>query len=243
MGPIRDTIYRLELGTLTLPAGADAKTFITSGGNQASKPKHSPDLTVGTLAEQYLEAAVSIEANTKATKALHLKHFKSAVGAGTSLGSIGLPEVQAYARSRRKQKHHGRHIQAHTIRKELETVHQVWSWAVRQGLTPTAPTWQVGSVDLPKDRGREPFRNFDQITRMIARGHLAESDQDRLWECLYLNGEELAELLDYVGENSTAPFVYPMTAFVALTGCRRSEMVRSQIDDWDLETGVVHIRG
>ena len=49
-------------------------------------------------------------------------------------------------------------------------------------------------------------------------------------------------MLAYVKEHAKAPFVHPMVTFVALTGCRRSEMARSLIDDWDLEHGVVHIR-
>jgi integrase len=52
----------------------------------------------------------------------------------------------------------------------------------------------------------------------------------------------VAELLAYAREKATAPWVYPMYCMVALTGCRRSEMVRSRIDDWDLEHGHVMIR-
>jgi integrase len=242
LGPIRDTLYRLENGTLPMPAGADPKAFIVSAGNHAAKPTHAPNLTVGVLADLYLDAVEKIEANTKKTKAIHLNHAKRVLGAGTSLDSIRLSDAQAYAKARRKEKHHGRNIQGYTVRKELRTFHQVWEWAASQGHTPHGPSWTVDAVELPKDRGREPFRDFELIHRILARGHLSDREQERLWECLYLKGEELVNLLAYVKENATAPFVYPMVAFVALTGCRRSEMVRSLIDDWDLEHGHVQIR-
>lgn len=38
LGPIKDTLYRLEQGTLTMPPGADAKAFILSSGRHETKP-------------------------------------------------------------------------------------------------------------------------------------------------------------------------------------------------------------
>jgi integrase len=242
IGPIRDTIYRLQQGTLSLPTGADAKVFILSGGNHASKPAHAPSLSVSALAGLYLGAVESIEPNSRKTKAIHLNHVKRVLGADKTLDTIRLVDAQAYAKARRKQKHHGRQIQGYTVRKELRTFHQVWTWAASQGHTLHGPSWSVDAIELPKDQGRESFRDFEQITRIINRGHLSEQEKDRLWECLYLTGRELSELLAYVKDHATAPFVYPMVAFVGLTGCRRSEMCRSRIDDWDLARGTVSIR-
>jgi integrase len=242
LGPIRDTLYRLENGTLTMPADAVPKDFILSGGNHPAKVARAPSLTVGAAAELYLGAARTIEANTKKTKVIHLNHVRRILGAGTSLDAIRLADAQRYAKARCSQEYRGKPIQGYTARKELRTFHQVWAWAAAQGHTPDGPPWQVDAVELPKDRGREPFRSFEKIDRILARGHLTGPEQDRLWECLYLSGEELSDLLAHVEAHATAPFVFPMVAFVALTGCRRSEMVRSRIDDWDLEHGVVHIR-
>lgn len=194
------------------------------------------------LADLYLGAVESIEPNTKVTKTIHLNHVKRVLGADRTLDTIRLADAQAYAKARRKQKHHGRQIQGYTVRKELRTFHQVWTWAASQGNTPHGPSWCVDAVELPKDQGREPFRDFEQITRIIGRGHQSEQEKDRLWECLYLTGKELSELLAYVKDHATAQFVYPMVSFIALTGCRRSEMCRSLIDDWDLARGTVTIR-
>ena len=38
IGPIRDTLYRLEQGTLQMPQGADRKAFILSGGPDEQTP-------------------------------------------------------------------------------------------------------------------------------------------------------------------------------------------------------------
>ena len=192
LGVIRDTLYRLENGTLTLPPGGDAKAFILSGGQLVAKPTHVVSLTISQLADHYLGAVERIEANTKKTKTIHLNHIKRLLGANTPLDSIRLAAAQTYAQARRKQKHHGRQISAYTIRKELRTFHQVWAWSAAHGHTPLGPTWNVDSVELPKDRGREPFRDFEQINRILKRGHLAKEDENRLWECLYLHGHEVS---------------------------------------------------
>ncbi len=58
LGPIRDTLYRLEQGTLTLPPNANAKTFITSAGNHNKKQElETPQLTVNGMADGFLEWA------------------------------------------------------------------------------------------------------------------------------------------------------------------------------------------
>jgi hypothetical protein len=56
VAPIRDTLCRLENGTLTMPAGADFKTFIPSGGQLTGKPLAAPRLTIGQMADYYLES-------------------------------------------------------------------------------------------------------------------------------------------------------------------------------------------
>ena len=190
----------------------------------------------------YLAAVESIEANTKKTKTIHLNHMRRLLGEGTPLDTIRQSDVQSYAKARRKEKFQGKQTEGYTIRKELRTFRQVWEWACSQGYPTVAPTWTVEAVDLPKDQGREPFRTFDQIQQIVTKGGLSAKDEARHWETLFLNGGELQDLLAYVQENATASWVYPMVSFVALTGCRRSEAVRSQIDDWDIASRRVRIR-
>jgi len=63
-----------------------------------------------------------------------------------------------------------------------------------------------------------------------------------LWSVLFLDQEQVAELLAHVKENARYGFIYPMFVFTAYTGARRSEVLRSQIDDFDFVYNQVYIR-
>lgn len=243
LGPIRDTLDRLGQGTLQMPPGADAKAFILSSGQQATKTKNEGSLTIGRLSD-FFAASRQVEPNTLETLTFHFNHFKRILKVERSLNSISSADIQGYADARSKEKHHGRQIQSRTIRKDLQTLRQAWTWAAETGLAKKVPTWRLKSLELDEDQGqgREPFRTFDQIEAKISRGGLSQAEQDRLWETLYLTSVDLTDLLAFIKHEGTKPFVFPMVAFVALTGCRRSEMVRTLIDDWDLENGRVMIR-
>ena len=241
VGVIRDTLYRIDNGTLVVPSGADPKAFILAGGKVFEKPKPTEPLTLGKLANLYLENVQGIEPNTRLTITIHLNHLQRIVGPNTPAASLHLPEINGYALGRSKEKFREAPISGQTIRKELQTLRSILTWGVEQGVVGTLD-WMLKTVKLPKDRGREPFRSYVQIERMIERGGISLADEVRLWETLYLTSGQVSELLIYVARTARLPWVYPMITFVALTGCRRSEMVRSEIDDWDFEAGHVHIR-
>ena len=59
IGPIRDTLYRLESGTLVLPQGANPKTFITSSGNHTKKREPDTSLTVNGVVDRFVEWAAT----------------------------------------------------------------------------------------------------------------------------------------------------------------------------------------
>jgi integrase len=81
-----------------------------------------------------------------------------------------------------------------------------------------------------------------EIRERIERGGLSPTDQKALWECLYLTGPELMQLLEHVRKVQLEGFVLPMFAFAVYTGARRSEMLRSHIHDFDFRSGRVQIR-
>lgn len=58
----------------------------------------------------------------------------------------------------------------------------------------------------------------------------------------FLDTDQIAEVLAFVKANARHAFIYPMFAFVALTGCRRSEMIRSRREDVVLNLNKVNIR-
>jgi integrase len=81
-----------------------------------------------------------------------------------------------------------------------------------------------------------------EIERIIGRGGLTEGQEDQLWKCLFLDRDQIDEVLRHVKANARQPFIYPMFVFVAHTGVRRSEMLRSQIDDFDFQSRNLLVR-
>ena len=76
----------------------------------------------------------------------------------------------------------------------------------------------------------------DEIERILRRGGLSEEQQARLWDCLFLTSQQVEEVLDHVKETAKHPFIYPMFVLVAHTGARRSELLRSRVEDFDFDS-------
>ena len=143
-----------------MPPGADSKAckaFILSGGQLTSKPRQESALTVGDLAELYL-ANRKVEPNTLKTLDLPLQSSEADPHA-REVAQFNRPGKRARA----GEKHHGKNIHSYTIRKELRTFRQAWTWATEMAHTSTAPTWRLKSLEFEKDLGREPFRTYEQI--------------------------------------------------------------------------------
>lgn len=202
---------------------------------QAPKePKESPaSVGLREIADAFLESHKG-QGSTRLTLAIHFRHLCRVLSGRAQSSEQG---ANAYAKERLAEG-----VRPYTVRKELGTLHRALRWAKRAELLNSAPAWNVADIPIGHDEGREPFRTFDQIQAIIARQGLKGKEAGRLWECLYLSSEDVDECLQHAERHGTAPFVYPMLAMVALTGCRRSEMLRSRPDDWDFTQGVVHIR-
>lgn len=236
IGPIRDAIYRVESGVLDIPDGVKPRDFILAGGRSAEKPA-SHTATIADLVSAYPAARTDVEANSRRTIEIHLRHFERILGPDVRLEALAISDMERYAAARLAEERKGKPTRGYTVRKELRTFRKACGWAPGRLAAPP-PTWDAGDVPLPKDRRRSPFRTYGQIASLVANG----GDADTAWETLYLTGADLADLLDFVRLSSPPPWVYPMVAFVALTGARRSEMIRSLAEDWDLKSGVVQIR-
>lgn len=94
----------------------------------------------------------------------------------------------------------------------------------------------------PKGTTKPPFQIREQIERKIALGKLSAGAISELWQSLFLTIPEVESLLDYIRDRHTLPFVYPMFAFAAHTGARRSELRRSVVTDFDFASRTVMIR-
>jgi integrase len=63
-----------------------------------------------------------------------------------------------------------------------------------------------------------------------------------LWDCVYLRKEEVGQLLTYVKEHGTQPWVYPLLCTAAHTGARRSEQLRIEVTDVNFDDDTILIR-
>lgn len=241
---IEDTIDLLHRGVLEIPPDADPRLFITSAGKIASKPKlaaHADgkliDICTGYLSDQQGKAATTL-----VTEAVHTRHFRRIFGDQTKLRSLAIDDLQKYVNKRAKEKNkHGKATSGATIKKELATFIQIWSWAkLRKHVSRDCPIYddrRKWAVNIPKPIEKEKFQTWAEIERRIARG-----EPSNLWECLFLDNAQVLELLNYVESRELPPFVHPMFVFAAYTGARRSEICRSLIEDFDFTTSRVKIR-
>jgi integrase len=251
-GRIEETLSLIHTGRLSVPADADPGTFILSDGKLEQKPvtiitPEQPRTTIGELIASYKEELPggAKEANSLRTERIHLGHIERVLGADTPLHSINLAAAQRYVKLRGKETHGKnvkRPIRPCTVRKELKSFRHVWTWCQERSLVPVGPDWELSEITLPRDREPEPFRTLAEIKERIERGGLSLTERKALWECLYLTGPELMQLLEHVGKVSLEGFVHPMFAFAVYTGARRSEMLRSHIHDFDFRNGRVQIR-
>jgi integrase len=235
---IDETLHDLKRGRVTLPPDADFWTFVFSGGKLTQLPSAPDPLTLEELFTRYEELLPpgALEANSLATYHLHKGHLLRGLGGKRAAQSLTLTDVQGYANRRSKEKYRGRLISPATIRKELASLRAVWNAGARHQLvTGTAP---VKGVKFDKAEQAPPFLTWQEVKRRIAKG----GDAAELWDCLFLDTQQVGEVLDYVKEHAAFPFIYPMFVFVAHTGARRSEMIRSQVDDLDFAAGEVVLR-
>jgi integrase len=182
-----------------------------------------------------------MESNSLYTAKIHMAHFERILGKTFSVRGLSLDDLQGYVQQRGKEKgrRKGR-VSPTTMRKELSTFSAVWSWARATGRV-EGPFPNKG-LRYAKTSEKPAFQTKEEIDRQIARGGLSEVEQEALWDCLYLTPADLEDVLKMVRERVEQPPTYPMVLMAAHTGARRSEILRSQIQDFDFEANLVVIR-
>ena len=229
------------------PDGADLGTYLVSGGKLTARPGQvvAPNRpTLRTLFDSYTRdfPREAKEANTWVTEMLHLRNLRKKLDLALLLANVTAQTLQSYIDARSKEAGKGkRKLSRKTIQKEIGTFATIWNrWAVPQGFIPTRlPT--VG-LNYPKGTGRPPFQTREQVERQIAQQTLSREAQQELWQCLFLTLPEVEEVLAYVRDHSSLPYVYPMFVFAAHTGARISEMRRSLRSDIDFEAKTILVR-
>jgi integrase len=227
-----------------IPPDANVADYLLAGGKVPEVPRPAEvALTLKDLADGYQAAHRNgaLEANSLATVRLHLNHFLDALGQRFAVRELSAQALQAYIdRRSRRRGAKDRRLSPTTLKKEVATLRAAWNWAARTGLA--SGLFPGRGLTYPKTDEKEPFQTRAEIQRKIARGGLTPRQVEELWDCLFLTKPEVAEFLAYAEANAYQAFLYPMVAFAAHTGARRSELLRVLIDDVDLDGGTALIR-
>jgi len=239
---IQETLRLLESGRIEIPVGADPIEFILSDGRTTEKATTSSDIGLTDFFATYKERlpAGRKEASTLQGEGIHLKHLKRHLGPNRKVQTITKANLQRYVSNRLKETYRDKLIQPDTVKKELVTFRMLWNWGVEEGLL--AGLSPTKHVVLPLTDEKPPFMTLKEIEKIISRGGLTEEDESRLWEAVYLETTEVGEVLEHVHKTARYPFIYPMMVFVAHTSARRSELVRSLIEDIDFRSKTVVLR-
>jgi integrase len=247
---LEDTLRLVECGRIKLPKDIDVPLFLLSDGKlqqsiaedstpTAPPPRQTIEATFNSFFASIPEG--NLEATTLDGMHRHEKHLLRVFGSAFLLPTLTLDGLQTYVNKRSKSKtHYGSLVSAATIHKELVTLGTVWRWAERLKLV--SGSFPRRGVRLPKQDELPPFQTWGEIERQIEQGGLDEAQASVLWDALYLRKSEVDELIAYVKEHGLHAFIYPMVVMAAHTGARRSELMRSQRLDFDLEGSVVTIR-
>jgi integrase len=233
----------IERGELTIPDDADVATFLMEETKRNGKPKAISSKTISSLFEEYFASlpSGSMEANSLYTANIHKSHFLSVLGANHRVRDITQASLQEYVGARcRKKGRRGKPIRPQTVKEELATLSAVWSFAMQRGHVATA--FPNKGLKFPKVAEKPRFRTWVEIERHIETGNLTGHEADELWDSLFLTLPEIDELMMFVSENSRHSFLYPMCVTAAHTGARRSELLRSQRNDFDFETSTLTLR-
>ena len=185
--------------------------------------------------------AGNLEETTIYSMKIHKGHLVRHLGADLAAQKIDLETLQGYVAKRQTEDGlRGRKLSGATIKKELVTLRCLWNWAVANGMV--EGPYPGRRVKYPKVSEKPPFQTWQEIEKQISRGGLTENEQAELWDSLFLSLREVSELLDFVKTTAAQPFIYPMVVMAAHTGARRSEIVRSMINDFQDETVIIHER-
>ena len=236
-------LLRLKQHLLEIPAGCDIITFIQYDGKPPSPEKieqaQQQSLTLAELRDQYLtvHGNGTLEQNTLEGMRQHFKHWTTSLGPNFLINSVTLADLQRHVDRRARMKGIRGLIRPTTIRKEIVSLRTSWNWGVQFGLL--TGKFPNKGLRFAKTDEKPPFQTFAEIERKIA--GLSKKQAAELWDAVYLTVPEINEVLSYIKENATTPWLYPMACFAAHTGARRSEIIRVKISDVDFAAGTVRI--
>ncbi|MEM9352563.1 MAG: tyrosine-type recombinase/integrase [Planctomycetota bacterium] len=238
---MEETQRLVEQGRLIIPPDADPVAFLLSDG-RVTQAEPEQLVSLGELLDSYHDSLPvgAKEESTLYTEAIHMQHLKRLMKDQRPAVSLGLSDLQAYVNKRLLETRHGKPISGDTVKKEIAMLRVVWNWAADLGHLEKA--FPSRGLVFPKRSEKLPFMTWDEITRVLRRGGIDAAEEAELWDSLFLRKEEIDELIEYLGYGQAQRFVLPMVLLAAHTGARRSEIVRSRLDDFDFQAGLVKLR-
>jgi integrase len=239
-------LMRLKQSLIDLPPGIDIVDFVQHDGKLSARhqdlPGESQALTLLNFRDRYLSThRESPEDRTVEGIELHFRHLCQALSDGFPIRELKLSDLQGYVdRGAKAKGTGGKRLSPATIRKEIVSLRTAWNWGARMGLV--AGRFPYEGLRYPKSDEKPPFQTGEEIERQTSAGGLKPAQVNELWEALYLQSHEIAELLAYARKHPAHPWVYPLIAMAAHTGARRSELIRMGVGDVDLDGGIVTVR-
>lgn len=234
------TIHRLLTGFLKLPVGIDTGDFIVSGGaltEPARRAEEPPPLpTTRSLVAEYLDSQKNMLAESyRNSQKIHLGHFTKHLGdlVNAACNKVTRQHIEKFLYARLAIR------DSNTVARERVTLIQFYKWVCSQESLSSysSPASKLFTIKCGRDR--DPFRTPDEIKQIIERGGMTEDKIMDLWECLYLNPQEIGELLATVRTNAVDSISFMLHAIPAYTGMRRGEVLRLTWIDVDLDNGYV----
>jgi integrase len=242
VGEVDLKLHQLKQRFISVPPEMDICEFLKFEGRPAIVPQLSPGKTsLGRFRDQYLAAhKSSLEKTTVDGIELHFRYFVEQWGENFPMDDLGLLTLQAYVDARTKDAGmNGRKVSAATIKKEIITLRTAWNWAKRAKIV-KEPFPYLG-LRYPRTTEKPPFMTKAEIERKVKAGGLSKAEEADLCDAMYPTTEETKAILKLIKGKQTQPFLYPMVAFAAYTGARRSEIIRTKLADLDLREKVVTI--
>ncbi|MFO0881520.1 MAG: tyrosine-type recombinase/integrase [Gemmataceae bacterium] len=245
LGKVEHLLLRIQQRWVQVPAGVAITDFLLADGQVKSPEKviaPAEPIIFQTFKGRYLEAHShgAMEANSLATVRMHLGHFERTLGERFVLQKLTLADLQRHVNRRARKQYRGKALSPVTLRKETATFRAAWNWAMANDLV-EGPFPSRGLV-YPKTDEKPPFMTWQEIERKVTASGLSDKTRSDLWDSLYLRKEEIDELLTFVKAQASHPWIYPLFCAAAHTGARRSELLRAEVSDIDLEGGILLIR-
>jgi len=225
----------LKAGFLTVPDGADLAEYLVRGEVVVPTEEQEDGASCENVVLSYLHYAEPRRAaSTLATERIHLGHFQRFLGNRivSPISDITTADIELYLTARR------RRVAGTTANKELQTLRQLFDYAVRHGHIANNPTYDATRFK----RSARPHRFMTKVEsdRQVRRGGHSDDEVKELLRFRYLTKDEVAELLDHARDQD--PWLYPILVTLAFTGMRRGEVVALEWGDVDLETRKIWVR-